>query len=356
MSSVWVTRRQRADRSTAYRVMYRLGGREASPRYGGSFRTMREAKIRRDWVAGELAAMRVPDLHKLAKLEPAPTLAQAAARWSASRVDVSEATSTYHRSALARARPLLGRRVDEISADDVAELVASLVEAGKARETIRKTATVLAMVFDHAGVSPNPARDRVRVKLPREQRPEISPPTADHVEAVHYLLASSYRLPLLVLDATAMRVGELVALTWGDIDEPRGRWRVSRAVAKTRYGRWVTVPTVLFGAVLDLCPRDDRHPDRRVFEQITDSRLRMAIQRACIAAGIPVFSPHDLRHRRISLAHLAGIPWARIGEQVGQRDLAVTANTYTHVLTDETELDYTELLAKARPVQTAVQT
>jgi hypothetical protein len=29
----------------------------------------------------------------------------------------------------------------------------------------------------------------------------------------------------------------------------------------------------------------------------------------------------------------------------GQRDLAVTANTYTHVLTDETEIDYAELLS-----------
>jgi hypothetical protein len=42
--------------------------------------------------------------------------------------------------------------------------------------------------------------------------------------------------------------------------------------------------------------------------------------------------------------HLRGIPWARIGEFVGQRDLAVTANTYTHVLLDEEELDYTNLL------------
>jgi hypothetical protein len=39
------------------------------------------------------------------------------------------------------------------------------------------------------------------------------------------------------------------------------------------------------------------------------------------------------------------MPWARIGEFVGQRNLAVTANTYTHVLADETELDYGVLLA-----------
>ncbi len=201
------------------------------------------------------------------------------------------------------------------------------------------------MVFDHAGVSPNPARDRVRVRLPREERPEIQPPAAAHVEAVYRLLAPAYRLPLLVLDGTGMGVGELEQITWGDVDEQRGRWRVSRTVAKTRYGRWITVPPVLFEAVLELCPRDDRHPDRRVFENVTADRLRTAISRACTAGGVPVFSPHDLRHRRISLLHLAGVPWATIGQAVGQRDLAVTANTYSHVLTDESELDYRNLLA-----------
>jgi hypothetical protein len=43
--------------------------------------------------------------------------------------------------------------------------------------------------------------------------------------------------------------------------------------------------------------------------------------------------------------HLQGMPWARIGEHVGQRDLKTTADTYTHVLVDEAEVDYAELLA-----------
>ena len=77
--------------------------------------------------------------------------------------------------------------------------------------------------------------------------------------------------------------------------------------------------------------------------------------RACKAAGTPSFSPHDLRHRRISLEHLRGEPWARIGERVGQRNLAVTANTYTHVLSDEAELDY-EALIRARTVHTPMHT
>ena len=105
------------------------------------------------------------------------------------------------------------------------------------------------------------------------------------------------------------------------------------------------VPPVVFEAVLELCPRDDRVPARRVFQGFGGDRFRTAITRACTAAGVPTFSPHDLRHRRISLLHLAGVPWARIGEAVGQRSLRVTSDTYSHVLVDETELDYAAVIA-----------
>ncbi len=52
-----------------------------------------------------------------------------------------------------------------------------------------------------------------------------------------------------------MRLGELERLTWGDLDEQRQRWRVSRAVSKTGRAGWVGVPPVLFEAVCELVPR-----------------------------------------------------------------------------------------------------
>jgi integrase len=104
------------------------------------------------------------------------------------------------------------------------------------------------------------------------------------------------------------------------------------------------VPVDLFEAVTRLVPREDRTPDRRVFQGFRADRFRTTLTRACTAAGVPTFSPHDLRHRRISLLHLSGTPWARIGEHVGQRSLRVTADTYSHVLADEAELDYAELM------------
>jgi integrase len=345
VASVWIRPRPTKDGGRRFRVEYRLGGRESRIHYGGSFRTMREAKSRRDWIGGELAALRVPDLKLLGEPALAPPFAEAARRWQESRVDIAEATRLQHRTAIRKALPALGRRrVDAISAQDVAALVARLDAEGAKRESIRKVVNAVAMVLDHAGTAPNPARDRVRIRLPREQRREIAPPTGEHVLAVHALLPRRYRLPLLVLDATGMRLGELEQLAWGDVDEGRGRWRISQAVAKTGRGRWVHVPPPIFDAVLELVPREDRTPERRVFQGFGGDRFRTAVARACTAAGVPAFSPHDLRHRRISLEHLRGVPWARIGELVGQRNLAVTANTYTHVLTDETELDYAALL------------
>ena len=340
MPSAWIVRRSRRDGGTTYRVLYRLGGRESTPKHGGSFRTMREATVRRNWLAGELAAMRVPDILLIDAAAAAPTLATVAVTWLGSRIDVAEGTMATYRVNLGRILARLGtQRVTGITPADVAELAAELAAEGLARESIRKTLVTFSMVLDFAGVLPNPVRDK-SVKLPREVRPEINPPTAEHVLAVHRLLPSKYRLPLLVLDSTGMRVGELEQLTWGDIDERRRRWRVSQAVSKTGRARWVIVPDPLLRAVLDLVPRDDRVGSTRVFLGITADRLRTAIARACTAAGVPAFSPHDLRHRRISLLHLSGEPWARIGEHVGQRNLAVTANTYTHVLVDESEIDY----------------
>jgi integrase len=353
MPSVWIERRSTLGGENRYLVKYRLGGRESARRYAGSFATRREAIARRGWVAGELAAMRVPRIKRLeAETPTSPTLREAGERWRASRVDVTEETAVGHRVHLSRVLPMLGsRRIDEITPADVADVVAALHAKGRKRETIRKTLATLAQVLDYSGVKDNPARDRTRVRLPREIREEPSPPTADQIEAVLGLMPKLYALALLVLDATGMRIGELeeTGLLCGDVDEPNTRWRIRRSVEKGRRGRWVSLPPDLFASVIaTLPPREDRSADRPVFPGVTQERLRTTINRACRAAGTPTWSPHDLRHRRISLWHRQGETWAMIGARVGQRSLAVTADTYTHVLLDDRELEHGRLIAALR--------
>jgi len=347
MASVWVRTRPTANGRKRYRVEYRLGGRESKILYGGSFKTRREATARKGWIAGELAALRVPNVRVLDAAPVArPTLRDAAQRWRDSRVDVAESTRVLHRVALDRVLPILGtRRVDEITVADVADLVTRLHAEGRKRETISKSLTYLAQALDHAGVEPNPARDKRQVKLPREERYELEPPTAEHIEAVYWRLPACHRMALLWLDWSGARVGTVDKLRLSDYDRPRRRVRLRAAVSKSRRALWVDLPDDLADAIDQDLDRVQREPDARLFASSGADALRTAIGKACRALEIPPFSPHDLRHRRISLLHRQGRSWAEIGAFVGQRSARVTSDVYTHVLLDDREVDYRTLLA-----------
>ena len=100
--------------------------------------------------------------------------------------------------------------------------------------------------------------------LPRLDKPEIVPPTAEHVLAVHDRL---HALPATAArprrDGHAARRARTAHL--GRPRRAPQRWRILRAVSKTGRARWVGVPPVFFHAVCELVPREDRIPERRVF-------------------------------------------------------------------------------------------
>jgi integrase len=350
MASVWIRTRATKAGDSRYLVEFRPGGREEKVRFAGSFKTKRLARIRAAWIEAELSAGSLPEL-KLTATEPEPVLLfkQAAGAWRAARIDVAASTREQHRIQLDKLLPLIGERpVDELQAADFITVVTKLHEQGVARETIRKTLGAGAMVLDHAGRDPNPARDR-SIKLPRSEPEQINPPSAADVEKVFARVPAEHRLALLWLDWSGARVSSVDLTLVGDYDESRQRVRLRASTTKTRRALWVELHPVLAEAIEATLPhRRFRDHESRLFAGSGADALRTAIAKACKAEGIPLWSPHDLRHRRISLLHLRGVPWARIAEFVGQRKLSVTADTYTHVLVDETELDYAKLLKTAR--------
>jgi integrase len=71
------------------------------------------------------------------------------------------------------------------------------------------------------------------------------------------------------------------------------------------------LPAWLVEAIEQTCPLEDRTPDRRVFQGMTEAAAYQAVLRASKVAKVPHYHPHDLRHRRIT--HLAS------GERAGTR-------------------------------------
>lgn len=329
--SVYITSRLTKS-GTRYVVRYRRGGRLFKLLHAGSFKTLKEARARRDFVAGELAAGRDPAESLRVDQEPRrTTLRQWGDVWLASRVDLDDSSRAAYRSHLRAiyTSELASRDVASLALADVQEWVSTVADRQPA--TVRAYMTTLRQVLDYAGVSPNPARDR-RLRLPRRTRDEHEPPSSTHVLAILERVSRRMVLPLVTIEQTAMRVSEVETLVWGDVDVAGGRFRLRSRETKRDRARWVQVPEWLMATIAATCAVEDRTPERRVFLGFTSEGARKAMARACTAAQIPHFHPHDLRHRRASLWHGQGISARELAERGGWSSASLPLDVYTHVM------------------------
>ena len=334
---VYVTKRKTSGGGIRSVVRYRWGGRGFKLLHLGSKQTQREARALRDWAAGELAAARDPR----ESLRTASVVALVSARagdldtwWDrfiAARLDTSPGTQRNYRKAKERFSSLLGSRDPRsLVVADVQEAIGALAGEIEAT-TLHKYVNTLRQVLDFAGVEPNVARDR-RVKLPSVVREEPEPPDAPQVVAMLDKLTKRWLLAFVTAEQTGMRVGEVAGVAWGDVDVVGCRFRLRARETKSRRAKWVPVPGWLMDEIAAGCPPEDRLPGRSVFARVTEDGLRNAMLRACRDAGIAVYSPHDLRHRRITLWHHAGVPTKEIQERVGHARASVTLDVYAHVM------------------------
>src|SRR5207302_9597665 len=179
----------------------------------------------------QLAAGRNPAEGLRALLEP-PRSARTLRRWAdeylASRLDIDENTRKNYRSALRKASERFGDRDPaRLAADEVAVWVAELA-ASRKPGTVQQNLIALRLLLGFAGCDPNPARDP-RVRLPKRVREEPKPPTAAHVEAILAAMGTKWRLLFAMIEQGALRLGEAVQLTWGDVDAAGPRLRLPRS-------------------------------------------------------------------------------------------------------------------------------
>jgi integrase len=331
-----------------YVVRYRLGGRGFPVLHAGSFTTMKEARLRRDLVAGELAAGRNPrELLDAQQAAERPT--RCYGDWHdafvSSRLDVGAATLLGYRRHRARLVELVDDRDPfRLTPADCQELVAKLA-ANMKPGSVEKWVTTFRLVLDFAGVDPNPARDR-RVKLPGYVREEPVPPTSrQYLAILEQLRPARHRLPVVLIEQTGMRIAEVLELTWGDMDVAGCQARLRRSQTKTKAARWVQIPEWLVSIIAATCPLEDRLADRRVLPGLTEGMVRKAITRACKAAKVPHYHPHDFRHRRASLWHGQGVPAAELAKRLGHARPSMSLDVYSHVMpVDEAEIEALDAL------------
>lgn len=140
-----------------------------------------------------------------------------------------------------------------------------------------------------------------------------------------------------------MRFGEMLALTYGDIDFTAGIINIDKSIQikgsgdhlitppKTENGiRVITMPKAIMD---ELKAYTDRiygiKPSDRIF-QFTKSLIRGTMQRCCEASGVPFIRIHDLRHSHVSLLIELGFTVQLIAERIGDT-VQMVLSTYGHL-------------------------
>ena len=152
--------------------------------------------------------------------------------------------------------------------------------------------------------------------------------------------ATDTRAYLLVLlgGEAGLRLGEMVALEWTDIDLEKRQLCVGRSswkgqVAAPKGGRLRYVPLT---SRLATALRDHRHPrGPRVLYQddgqpLTEKSVQTLVLRAARRASLKNNGPHILRHTFCSHLAMRGAPARAIQELAGHKDLS-TSQRYMHL-------------------------
>jgi integrase len=259
--------------------------------------------------------------------------------------------------------PTLGKKkLQQISTDDCARLIASLRSKGLAPKTIAGALVplgrVLSLALRRGYVSSNPLQRLEASERPRIQRREQRVLTHEQIGKLLAACLPRYRPLVATAIYTGMRLSELTGLTWEEVDFEQGlirvRYQLSRA-HKDKPARRVRLKTHSAVRDIPLLPQLaallKQHKLAAPFSAASDYVFasavgtglgyrnveRRGLARAAEKAGIeqeglPRLRLHDLRHTFAS--HLIvdlRLDVAQVSRILGHARPSITLDTYTHL-------------------------
>lgn len=251
---------------------------------------------------------------------------------------------SYHLLPFFKAHLLPEITVAEVDRYKQAKVREGKLAPAQTNKTLKRLAQILDIAVDYGHLPSNPAASnggRRRVKESAPRRTWVEP---EQLMALLDAAPKRHRAVLATLAGAGLRVGELCALDWCDLDLATGTLTVPES--KTPAGRReVDLPSGLVTELWTLAATGERTgPDDPVFigrrgtRQTSDNvgrRLKSAIKTANVeleAKGIaPIserVSPHSLRRTYASLRFACGDDPVYVAEQGGWADPSFPIKVY----------------------------
>jgi integrase len=234
--------------------------------------------------------------------------------------------------------------VADITTLDIENFKSHLLARGLTNRTAQKVLVILPGILGRAKrkgwIERNPAIDAEKLTVRRSE--EFRYLTPDEVERVALAADGDFGQMIRVAAYTGLRMGELLALRWRDVDFVGARLHAVRNYVqgaedspKSHKRRSVPLSDPAARSLDALSRRKiATGPSDLVFiseaaERLSDDVVRRRFAKALKAAGIPPMRFHDLRHTFGTLAASRGIELVRIQNWMGHADITTTM-IYAH--------------------------
>ena len=256
----------------------------------------------------------------------------------------------YHNTCDNHLRPEMGvTRLSQISVDIIERYIAKLSSQPRtALKCYRVLSQALQLAVRWNWVCSNSCD---RVDTPRYHREQRTYWTIDQTREFLHGTRDHWLYPLwTTMLFTGCRIGETLALTWADVDLDLAEIKISKTINRVR-GQWVvTKPKTLtairrisippqVGVVLKALQGRglDPHSEMMVFVGTKGCPLHAttvahAMRRECERLGLPVVTPHGLRHIHGSLLLQKKVPIPQVTRRLGHSSPEVTMRLYAHDL------------------------
>lgn len=151
------------------------------------------------------------------------------------------------------------------------------------------------------------------------------------------------RIAFLILYWTGMRIGELLALTYNDIDLEKRTISVNKSYQRLsgrdiitppktpKSKRIITIPVFLAEELQDYISHLYGIMSNERMFRFTKSYMEHEIIRGINKSGVKKIRLHDLRHSHASLLVEMGFTPLAIAERLGHEKIETTLNTYSHL-------------------------
>jgi integrase len=261
----------------------------------------------------------------------------------------------YRRSIHRDAIPFFGNmRLSEVQPRDIKRYAATWADKGMSNNTVRLRLSPLralfATAFEDGLIRANPAAG-LRNVYGRRLQDEVAAKALTDAQLDSLLRAArpEHRMLLSFLVETGLRVGEVVALRWQEVDLDAGRMRVVRRyyqgtidTPKSRFGtRTIPLTTPMVAELRDKFEIIEPEPEDLVFTTGAGTLLdptnvlHRFMKPAAVAAGIPWAHLHTLRHTCASRLFRAGWNAKQVQMVLGHHSPAFTLATYVHLIPDD---------------------